>query len=268
MTRNQLAVLTRISVVAALASILLLGPALPRVMAQSSSPIREPLIARFAVRTTAPTYPAQALQAHKSAIVIARASIGKDGKVTSTEILSGGQEFGKAVETAVRDWTFAFPTREGEEFTGITGVLVFRFAEAEDAKHGRLLFGSDWSPPPCSSAVGKGGVIGGVPDPDGVPGKEPGPQRVSGGVLAGRAIYVVSPSYPAMAKQAGIEGSVVVEVVLDELGMVACARSISGHPLLREAAETAAWRWTFSPTLLEGTPVRVIGTITFNFRKT
>jgi len=46
---------------------------------------------------------------------------------------------------------------------------------------------------------------------------------------------------------------------------VISARAISGHPLLKDAAVNAARGWKFSPTMLTGVPVKVIGTITFNF---
>jgi TonB family protein len=58
---------------------------------------------------------------------------------------------------------------------------------------------------------------------------------------------------------------VVVEVTVDEEGKVISARAISGHPLLKDAAVEAARGWTFTPTKLQGDPVKVIGTITFNF---
>ncbi|HJZ67954.1 MAG TPA: tetratricopeptide repeat protein, partial [Blastocatellia bacterium] len=58
---------------------------------------------------------------------------------------------------------------------------------------------------------------------------------------------------------------VVVEVTIDEEGNVISARAISGHPLLKDAAIDAARGWTFNQTLLQGVPVKVIGTITFRF---
>jgi protein TonB len=58
---------------------------------------------------------------------------------------------------------------------------------------------------------------------------------------------------------------VVVEVTVDEAGSVIAARAISGHPLLKDAAVAAARGWKFSPTMLTGVAVKVIGTITFNF---
>ena len=89
--------------------------------------------------------------------------------------------------------------------------------------------------------------------------------RKSGGVLQGSALRRVEPSYPPLAKAARISGSVVVEVTVDEEGKVISARAISGHPLLKDSAVAAARGWAFQPTKLDGTPVKVIGTITFNY---
>jgi TonB family protein len=89
--------------------------------------------------------------------------------------------------------------------------------------------------------------------------------RKSGGVLQGTATRRVEPSYPPLAKTARISGAVVVEVTVGEDGSVISARAVSGHPLLKDAAVNAARGWVFTPTVLEGRPVKVIGTITFNF---
>lgn len=88
---------------------------------------------------------------------------------------------------------------------------------------------------------------------------------VTGGVLQGSAIRRVPPSYPGVAKKNSIGGSVVVEITVDEEGSVTQTRPLSGPPVLRDAAEAAAREWKFRPTLLSGVPVKVIGTLTFNF---
>jgi hypothetical protein len=62
----------------------------------------------------------------------------------------------------------------------------------------------------------------------------PESRQISGGVLAGMAVERPQPSYPKMARAAGIEGAVVVEVTVDEAGRVVAARAVSGHPLLRD----------------------------------
>jgi len=89
--------------------------------------------------------------------------------------------------------------------------------------------------------------------------------RKSGGVFQASAVRRVEPVYPPLAKAAQVSGSVVVEVTVDETGAVSEARALSGHPLLKDPAVAAARGWAFTPTKLEGVPVKVIGTITFNF---
>jgi TonB family protein len=88
---------------------------------------------------------------------------------------------------------------------------------------------------------------------------------ISGGVLNGRAISKPLPAYPPVARAASAQGTVVVEVVLDEQGRVATARAVGGHPLLQQAAVAAARQARFTPTLLSGQPTRVKGIITYNF---
>ena len=61
------------------------------------------------------------------------------------------------------------------------------------------------------------------------------------------------------------EGAVAVQVLVDEGGNVIAASAVSGHPLLRAAAEEAARGATFAPTRLSGEPVKVSGVVTYNF---
>jgi protein TonB len=88
---------------------------------------------------------------------------------------------------------------------------------------------------------------------------------VSGGVLNGRAVSMPTPEYPEMARRMRASGLVTVEVVVDVTGRVISAKATSGHITLRQAAEQAALRARFSPTLLSGQPVKVYGLINYNF---
>jgi Ca-activated chloride channel family protein len=90
---------------------------------------------------------------------------------------------------------------------------------------------------------------------------------VSGGVLNGKALSLPKPVYPAGAKVVGVTGTVVVEVLIDESGKVISARALSGPQMLQAASAEAARRAKFSPTILSGQPVKVIGRITYNFAK-
>ena len=89
--------------------------------------------------------------------------------------------------------------------------------------------------------------------------------RKPGGMLEKTAINRVQPTYPQAARDAGADGPVAIDVVVDEAGKVISATFVSGHTLLKDAAIEAARGWTFIPTQLSGVPVKVLGTITFNF---
>ena len=108
------------------------------------------------------------------------------------------------------------------------------------------------------------------PPPPPVAKKEPPPppkitKPVSGGVLNGKATSLPKPPYPAAARAVRASGAVSVQVLIDESGRVVSASAVSGHPLLRQAAEQAARSARFSPTQLSGQPVKVSGVITYNF---
>jgi TonB family protein len=88
---------------------------------------------------------------------------------------------------------------------------------------------------------------------------------VSGGVLNGKAVSKPAPVYPPIAKAARVQGTVAVQILVNEDGDVISATAVSGHPLLQAAAVAAARQAKLSPTRLNGTPVRVSGTLTYNF---
>jgi len=84
---------------------------------------------------------------------------------------------------------------------------------------------------------------------------------ISGGMLNGKAIYLPMPEVPA----GEATGVVIVAIVVDEQGSVIEARAISGPQHLQAAAVNAARLARFSPTLMLGEPVRVSGTLSYNF---
>ncbi len=84
-------------------------------------------------------------------------------------------------------------------------------------------------------------------------------------ILNGRALKLVTPTYPAKARKARASGTVVVRVLIDKEGKVIAATAIGGHPLLMDAAVEAAKNSLFSPTLLAGKPVKVDGVIQYHF---
>lgn len=87
-------------------------------------------------------------------------------------------------------------------------------------------------------------------------------------VKRGITIKVLSkpqPAYPPIAKAARAQGTVKVQVLVDEEGKVIAAQALSGHPLLQAAAVKAARGALFSPVLIGNKPVKLSGVITYNF---
>ncbi|HEV3467773.1 MAG TPA: energy transducer TonB [Pyrinomonadaceae bacterium] len=92
-----------------------------------------------------------------------------------------------------------------------------------------------------------------------------GPLALPSSVITSKAVHKPVPPYPLPAKIARIHGTVAVHILVDEQGRVVSAKATSGNPLLQHAAVQAARQARFTPTLLNGQPVRVTGVITYNF---
>jgi periplasmic protein TonB len=131
-------------------------------------------------------------------------------------------------------------------------------------------------PPDVAPTGGLGGVFGGIPGGNMIaaagpaappPPKPAAPQRIKqgGNVTAASIINQTRPLYPPLARQARIQGSVVLHAIIDKEGKVAQLEVISGHPLLVQAALDAVKQWRYRPTLLNGDPVEVDTTITVTF---
>jgi protein TonB len=74
------------------------------------------------------------------------------------------------------------------------------------------------------------------------------------------------PTYPALAKQARIEGVVRLDVVIDQQGRVSDIKVISGHPLLIPAAMDFVKQREYVPTLLNGQPIAVVTEMSIPFK--
>jgi TonB family protein len=89
--------------------------------------------------------------------------------------------------------------------------------------------------------------------------------QISGDVVERKRLRDVPPVYPELAKQAGIQGAVRLNIVIDKQGRVSDIKVISGHPLLIPAALDAVKQWEFSPTLLNGQAVEVFTEVSIPF---
>jgi TonB family protein len=114
---------------------------------------------------------------------------------------------------------------------------------------------------PTPSPAGQNDAHGSTPATGGAQPSQP----VNVGSLVDKATQRISPSYPAIAKNAHVTGVVTVFLEVDEKGAVANVKRTDGPQLLRQAAVEAARRWKFKPTIVNGQPVRVTGYINFSF---
>ncbi len=138
----------------------------------------------------------------------------------------------------------------------------------------------DEAPPQMASSGVVGGVPGGIPGgqmggviggiisstPVAVP-KVATPQRVrvSAGVTSGLLIRKVNPVYPPLARQARIQGQVLLRAQISKDGSIENLQLISGHPMLVQSALDAVKQWRYKPYLLNGEPVEVDTEIQVNF---
>jgi protein TonB len=107
-----------------------------------------------------------------------------------------------------------------------------------------------------------GGVVGGLPD-------APPPMqavRVGGQIKEPKKLKNVPPAYPDIARQARVQGVVILECTISPQGKVTEVKVLRGIPLLDQSAMDAVKQWVYTPTLLNGVPVPVIMTVTVNFR--
>ncbi|MGB0123706.1 MAG: energy transducer TonB [Silvibacterium sp.] len=80
---------------------------------------------------------------------------------------------------------------------------------------------------------------------------------VSASVIAGSRISGIAPEYPALARNARVEGTVVLRAIITREGKVDDLRVLSGPPMLQEAALDSVTTWRYRPYLLNGVPVTV-----------
>jgi protein TonB len=88
---------------------------------------------------------------------------------------------------------------------------------------------------------------------------------VSSGVMAGNLLDKTLPEYPAIARAARIQGTVVLQATIAKDGTIQNLRVISGPPMLQQAAMNAVRSWRYKPYLLNGEPVEVETTINVVF---
>lgn len=201
-----------------------------------------------------PVYPPVAAQARVEGVVILEAATDVYGRVQSLKILRSIPLLDQAALDAVRQWEYEPMVIDGKPRGAVFTVTV-RFTL--DGKKGGI----------------EGGIVGRVlPVPAGAVGGVMG--GVVGGVLGGTAggptptklLTKVDPVYPEKARQARIEGIVILEATIDAKGRVQNTRILRSIPLLDKAAADAVKQWVYEPIVIDGKAKSVTFTVTVRFQ--
>lgn len=249
-----------------------------------------------------PVYPSLARQKRIEGTVLLSVDIAEDGSAADARVLSGPQELRRAALEAVLQWQFKrgqanaqvtidfrlqsdsgpsqMPAQMGKLTSiriadapaGVAETLRARLAHLE----GKPTNAREISEIVAAVAPGyrtffvkeqmTGDVTVTISDAAAGFAKGEGPRiRIGGNVQAAKLVNKVTPLYPPLAKQAGIQGTVRFATLIGTDGHVKGLILESGHPLLVESAQTAVQQWTYQPTLLNGNPVEVLTVIDVNY---
>lgn len=113
-----------------------------------------------------------------------------------------------------------------------------------------------------------GGVGGGLPEPPPPPPPPPErpPIRIGGMIQAPALLHRVNPVYPPIAASARLQGTVILEAIVDSDGTIAGVKVLrSAGPVLDSEAQTAVRKWRYSPLVLNGRRERFVLTVVLSF---
>ena len=213
-----------------------------------------------------PIYPEAARSARVAGVVILEVRIDEAGNVADIKVLRGNPMLDPAAIEAVRQWRYSPTYLKGAPVSVIATVTV--------------IFSLDPDGKPVPAPTTQPGTLQSpaspkvLPDVSVTPGQvPPAPTtpakgqaiRVGSNVQATKLIHRVEPVYPDEAKSARIQGVVLLQVQVDEQGLVSDVKIFRGHPLLEQAAMEAVRQWRYSPTYLNGVAVPIVATVTVTF---
>jgi TonB family protein len=210
-------------------------------------------------KSVQPAYPQEAVMAIAEGTVVLEVAVDERGRVSSVRILrSVHPSLDKAAEDALRQWRFTPPIEEGKP-KAVTVIANARFQLNSSTR--------------TKGQVGGvvGGIIGGALPKDRFSPQEYAegnalPEvRAFGDIKPPDLIFRVEPKYPEVARQARVEGTVILEVTTDANGYVSSATILRSIPLLDQAAVESVRQWIYEPLVIEGKPRKCLLTTTVRF---
>jgi TonB family protein len=181
-----------------------------------------------------PVYPEIARQAQVEGTVILEATTDEKGNVESVKILRSIPVLDQAAVDAVRQWKYEPMIIDGKPRKVVFTVTVLFKLNPSEKEKAYLKFAQ-------------------------------GAVRAEGEIKPPKPLKVVDPVYPAEAKKAGVEGTVILAVKTDAAGKVQDTMILRSIPALNQAAIDAVKQWVYEPLIVNGIPRPVVFTVTVFF---
>jgi TonB family protein len=200
----------------------------------------EALVIRWAM----PDFSQQPAAQRISGRVLLKVFISETGTADNVEVVGGDPNLAQVAVASAKQWQFAPFIRDGKAIPATTTIS--------------FSFGAPAAPPDseASTQLAQESLARVVPLR----------VRVSSGVMAGLLTGRVQPAYPPEASAQGIQGTVVLRLLVNREGIVTALERISGPVELTPAAEAAVRQWRYRPFILMGEPVNVQTKVQVNFR--
>jgi len=205
-------------------------------------------------------YPLDAREKQLQGEVIVKVDVSETGTVEKAEVISGDPILAQAALEAAKKWTFKPFIKNGKRVK-VSTRLPFDFAFTDNvmtkgvSASGLATTDSPKQVQPAALPTTKDAAT--APTPSRV--------RVSSGVVQGLLIHQVAPVYPPDARRQHIEGTVLLQAIIDREGRISDLKLISGPKELADAAIGAVQQWRYKPYLFNGQPMEVDTQIQVNF---
>jgi TonB family protein len=206
------------------------------------------------IRMLKPVYPDSARKAGIEGKVVLQVVIDQEGRVVDAEVLVSDPPglFDESAMNSIRRWVYTPATRDGRPIKVRVGQ-VMEFA----------LRSANQKPPPAPPTVADP-PAGQKPPPPPPPPPPPARQQVEDPIsikwdTPPRPILTAIAAYPELARKAGIEGRVILMLLVDENGSVVEAEVVKAEPpgIFDDAALMAIRNWRFEPAMKDGKPIKV-----------
>ncbi len=232
------------------------------------------------IKEVEPVYPEIARQARVEGVVIAEATTDVYGQVIEVKVLRSIPLLDQAAVDALKQWVYEPMVINGTP-RPVTFTVTLQFTLDDEKKpkageiggvHGGVVSGIGGVTGGVQGGVSKGveggvsgGGQGGVMSPQELQKFEGDAVRAVGDIKPPKLIKQVPPIYPQVARQARVEGTVILEAKTDEQGNVIDSKVLRSIPLLDQAAIDAVRQWKYEPLIVGGIARKVLFTVTVRF---